>query len=208
MDPGRCIKQANQTVPLVWTVAQYMNHRSQPPIPAVVCRTGIRLLLGLIPYMVAAAPLPALENRGSIRSRPYLAVIGPSQLRFQEAAPTSNLSARLPAGAPPLLANKTPSSDEDETEETEAVETSHSSDLAPEIQSADHVSPTAVHQEKANPAYKRILPDESRPKVRAEDFLPFFEFPGTKSNPNDVSLTPTPPAPGQLPPSSATYRQQ
>ncbi|WP_415908155.1 hypothetical protein [Oleiharenicola sp. Vm1] len=57
-----------------------------------------------------------------------------------------------------------------------------------------------------------ILPDDTRPKVRAEDFLPFFQFPGSAPANGDVTVVAPVPnaAPGAapLPASSATYRQQ
>jgi hypothetical protein len=57
-----------------------------------------------------------------------------------------------------------------------------------------------------------ILPDDTRPKVRAEDFLPFFQFPGSASANGDVTVVaPVPssaPTAAPLPASSATYRQQ
>lgn len=56
-----------------------------------------------------------------------------------------------------------------------------------------------------------ILPDDTRPKVRAEDFLPFFQFPGNTPANGDVTVVaPVPNAPtaAPLPASSATYRQQ
>ena len=46
----------------------------------------------------------------------------------------------------------------------------------------------------AKPIPPAILPDDTRPRVRAEDFLPYFRIPGV-------------PVPAQLPPSSATYTQ-
>jgi hypothetical protein len=46
-----------------------------------------------------------------------------------------------------------------------------------------------------------ILPDETKQRVRPEDFLPFFQFPGGQSAPGAN-------APGTIPPSSATYKMQ
>ncbi len=57
-----------------------------------------------------------------------------------------------------------------------------------------------------------ILPDDTRPKVRAEDFLPFFQFPGSAAAGDVTVVVPTTPggvpAPATQPRSSATYRQQ
>lgn len=62
--------------------------------------------------------------------------------------------------------------------------------------------------DKTGKTFKPILPDDTRPKVRAEDFLPFFQPPGANPNPNDVTVAPPPAEPGTPTPSSATYRQQ
>ncbi len=57
-----------------------------------------------------------------------------------------------------------------------------------------------------------IIPDETRPRVQPEDFLPYFQFPGSTGAPGDVSViaplnaAPNPPHHGT--PSTATYRQQ
>lgn len=57
-----------------------------------------------------------------------------------------------------------------------------------------------------------IMPDDTRPKVHPEDFLPYFQFPVNAANPGNVTVvvpgTLTPPAAGTQPPSTATYRQQ
>jgi hypothetical protein len=55
------------------------------------------------------------------------------------------------------------------------------------------------------------LPDDTRPTIRPEDFLPYFQIPGSARHPADVTLlVPVPsaaPAPASLTPSSATYTQ-
>jgi hypothetical protein len=54
-----------------------------------------------------------------------------------------------------------------------------------------------------------ILPDDTRPSSRAEDFLPFFQFPaGDGVNVIVPASAAKPSAPGQLPVSSATYQQR
>jgi hypothetical protein len=50
----------------------------------------------------------------------------------------------------------------------------------------------------------KILPDTVRPRVQAEDFLPYFVVPDAVKS---TSTPPVPAEPGQLPPSSATYIQ-
>src|SRR5688572_4479261 len=56
----RLRREANQNDPLKWTEEQYMNFRAQPP--PVVCRAGLRLLLGLLPCLALAKPAPTSEN--------------------------------------------------------------------------------------------------------------------------------------------------
>jgi hypothetical protein len=57
-----------------------------------------------------------------------------------------------------------------------------------------------------------ILPDDTRPAVRPEDFLPFFQVPGAAKSAGEVNVImpanalTTPPA-APLPRSSATYTQ-
>ena len=209
---GRSNRTANQTDPLLWTVIQYMNLRAQPPRTAGVCLVGTHLLLGLLPCMTLAAPPLASEIHWPSHSRPYLAVLGASPLRIQEIPPPPDLTVHPPAGAPPQPAPL-------------AAKTSDVIPPSPEVAAtADGTTPAATPNQASPPPtestpapaadarpskpVKSILPDDTRPKVRAEDFLPFFQPPGANPNPNDVTVAPTPPAPGIQPPSSATYRQQ
>jgi hypothetical protein len=54
-----------------------------------------------------------------------------------------------------------------------------------------------------------IMPDDVAPKVRPEDFLPYFQFPGTEAPSNDVNASSQAgPAPKAIPGSSATYQEQ
>jgi hypothetical protein len=56
-----------------------------------------------------------------------------------------------------------------------------------------------------------MIPDDARPTIRAEDFLPYFQIPGSAQQPSDVTLlvpaARSAPAPAAIPPSSATYTQ-
>lgn len=185
-----------------------MNSSAQPPRTVGVCGVGLRLLLGLLPCMVVGTPPLTPEPRWPIRSRPYLAVLGPSPLRIQAEVPPPDLSAHPPAGAPPQVVPHTTAESPGElptpTELSSATATQPASEHPPIAEN----SPVPNAEEKPAKPAKSILPDDTRPKVRAEDFLPFFQPPGASPNPNDVTLTPTPPAPGVQTPSSATYRQQ
>jgi len=55
-----------------------------------------------------------------------------------------------------------------------------------------------------------LIPDDSSPRVRPEDFLPFFQNPGVRQGQagGSVPSVAAPPAPPTLAPSSATYREE
>lgn len=139
-------------------------------------------------------------------SAPYLLAVGPPPLRFQELAPPPDLSTRLPAAAPPSHSSKS---------------TTHA--LTPDMippASETTALPAAVatttelrdpSPSPGKPAPAAIIPDDTRPPVRPEDFLPFFQIPGTARGPAEVSaIVPVPgnlPSPAAIQPSSATYTQ-
>ncbi|MDP3072432.1 MAG: hypothetical protein Q8N18_19220 [Opitutaceae bacterium] len=81
-------------------------------------------------------------------------------------------------------------------------------DSAAKAESTEKAPPPPVLLER-NPA--QIIPDDLRPTIQAEDFIPFFQLPGSSRGRGDVNvLVPAPrsvPAPPPLPESSATYRQ-
>ncbi len=213
---GRYHWVANQTDPLTWTVSSHMNSRAQPPRLAGAFRATVRLLLGLLPCSIFAGPALNPETRRSLDSRPYLTVANNLSIRFQEELPPPDLSVRPPAGAPPQppsVAAKP--ADAAESHRDDKSGASAQPDLLAPQPAAEAQPPAAAAQspvpapaaapDKPAPA---ILPDDTKPQVHAEDFLPYFQFPGAHANPNDVTVAPTPPAPGIQPPSSATYRQQ
>lgn len=182
-----------------------MNSRAQPPRTAGVRGASLLLLLGLLPCMVGAGLAPPPDHRRPIRSRPYLAVLGSSSLRIQEASLPSDPNTHPPSGAPPQPATAGPPTTHAPPAEASTPAEAPSSVVTPPASE----SPTApTPEEKPTKPVRSILPDDTRPKVKAEDFLPFFQPPGADHNPNDVTVAPTAPAPGVQPPSSATYRQQ
>lgn len=201
---SRYTQRANQTDPITWTVASYMNFRAHPPRLAGARWATVRLVLGLLPAVATSAPSMAPEIAGPAASRPYLTVAGAAPLRFEEPSspPPPDHMLRPAASAPPQPAAPVAPPEPEPTKDSKSnpASTSTTPDAAP----PDTAQPTP--KEKIPPP--AILPDDTRPRVRAEDFLPFFQFPGSATNPNDVTLAPTPPAPGRQPPSSATYRQQ
>ena len=140
---------------------------------------------------------PEREPGTDANSRPYLKVAGSLPLRFSAAPrPLAILPAKaVPAATPPV-------------QPTAATPPEVIPGAVPPIANLDSKNPpddsTVASSIPAGskPALS-ILPDNTRASTRAEDFLPFFQFPS--SNGTNVA---TPPTPGQLPPSSATYQQR
>ena len=171
------------------------------------------LLPVLAPETMLAAPrqrvalgLP-VESPGTEPSA-YLPALGAPPLRFAEVAPPPDLVSRPAAAAPPQPALT-------RTEASVALANAAAAQSAA-ISGARQARPAEGKAEVSSPAPDKpeplsILPDEARPQVRPEDFLPFFQLPGSATHPNDVTLVvPVPraaPSPATLPPSSATYTQ-
>lgn len=150
-------------------------------------------------------------------SRPYLATFGAPALRFQEAALPPPPSIKPIASGPPVAASAT---------EVAAVSLANNQAAAstppmpiektPTVPTGPEETPMATDP-AVTPATRPpakalpILPDDTRTKVQAQDFLPLFRFPGGSGSVEDVTViapgVPVPPAPNSLPPSSATYRQ-
>lgn len=202
---SRCKNTANQTDPSPWTVvAQQMNQSAYPPRAASVHWAGVRLVLTLLPVVATSAPSVAPELSSDAMSRPYLSAIGSPALRFGEAIPPPDLTVRPPAGPPPQLSEEHSAVTPEVTKQDVTV-TAPPPGAAVEIGTPD---PSRSAPAKIPAA---ILPDDTRPKVRAEDFLPFFQFPGNTPANGDVTVVapvPTAPTAAPLPASSATYRQQ
>jgi hypothetical protein len=196
-----------------------MNHR-EPSHPSGRVSKALRCLSLLLLPATAPEGLHALPHRslpftGSARRgaepTPYLPITGAPPLRFQEASPPPDLVARPPAAAPPMPA-LTPTESSVALANAAAarsatVSTEPLPATTPGVESpASKDTPTAPAKTPAP-----ILRDDARPAIRPEDFLPYFQIPGSAQNPADVTLfVPAPknaPAPAPLPPSSATYRQ-
>ena len=135
------------------------------------------LLPGITPESTAArarqrelrTPLPL----------PYLVATGPPTLRFQALEVPPEPVLRPVANGPPV-----PGLTAEETvvavANTEAVQMPRNTGPPKSVSAAAPPS---------KPAPRAILPDDTRPAIRAEEFLPYFQVPGS------------------LPPSSATYTQ-
>jgi hypothetical protein len=191
-----------------------MNHREPPHLPAGVRKALHCLSLILVPALAHDSAYALPRSRPAPRSgasqhgaepTPYLPVIGAPPLRFQAlplppepvVRPMTNLSstpARATAESSVALANAA------------AANSTTSSSGEPNETSPPAAQSAAPASSGKTPA--PILPDDSRPPVRPEDFLPFYR----STRQEDVTvLVPgaiATPAPTPIPPSSATYIQK
>lgn len=194
-----------------------MNH-SEPPHLPVGARRALRCLsLLLLPALAPkaahslprsrSAPGPAVESPGP-ESVPYLPALGARPLRFQRATPPPDLVTHPAAGAPPVPALTLTESTVAQANAAAAQSTGGTA--RPEKPAAENApKPTPP---PAKPTPPSILPDDTRPIIRPEDFLPFFQIPGTAKTPGDVHVVVpassfSAPTAAPLPPSSATYTQ-
>ncbi len=165
----------------------------------------------LTPAGASALPRPNSANaHPSDMASPsgYLAVVGAPQLRFQTKTVVAEAVAKAP-DAPVAALSKSSSSPHNDfispkIPGTADNATEPSSVILPEKTVATTPAPAV----KSPPA---IIQDDLRPTARAEDFLPYFQMPGSARSSGDVTLlTPglrSAPAPAAIPPSSATYTQ-
>ena len=133
-------------------------------------------------------------------SRPYLQYVGPPALRFEDAPPPPDLPDHPVAGT-----TSPPGHISDSAKVKPNAEAPAMVAAVPAPAGASGSEPTSQHPSESAEASASqatsILPDDSKQRVRPEDFLPFFQFPGG-------STAPVANAPGTIPPSSATYKQQ
>lgn len=202
--------------PFTWTVSYEMNHRDSTQ-PLAAARTALRTLsLLLLPTLAphSADALPRSHSPAAAKSpAPYLPVIGAPHLRFLEAAPPPDLVARPPAAAPPQPA-LTPAENTVAADNATAARSVTTPETPAETTPpTDPIDPPAAapSAESSGNSAPPILPDDARPQVRPEDFLPYFQIPGSAQKAGDVTLlVPAPfsaPTGAPLPPSSATYTQ-
>lgn len=194
-----------------------MNHREPPLSPADTLGKRLGLLLGLL--LAWASTQGQAQTRSfsislilqQTEATPYLLATGAPPLRFQEAslplhpAPSAPAPATAPAPTPTPDAT-TPAPSEETAPDTVVITDPAAPGTATPVPPANPETSTAPAKTPAP-----ILPDDARPPIRAEDFLPYFQIPGSAKTPADVTvLVPVPkapPAPAALPPSSATYTQ-
>jgi hypothetical protein len=198
-----------------------MNHREPPHLPVGVRRMlrclSLLLLPALAPEAAPAwprqrqAPRPGDSGSGS-ESLPYLTTMGAPQLRFQKALPPPDLSGRPGAAAPPVPSLSP-------IESTVALANLAAARFTSISARTDDVAPVTElpSETKAVPAPVKAVPppiliDDTRPAVKPEDFLPFFQIPGTAPRAGETTVIvpatlPVAPTAAPLPPSSATYTQ-
>ena len=133
--------------------------------------------------------------------------MGSPALRFHEVLTTPPLMMKPIASGPPVAASAP------EVAEVNLANNQAAASTPPiTMESAQPAEPkSSKPEEPATPGVKPkpILPDDTRRRLQSQDFLPLFRFPGSGGPSEDViPAVPTPPAPGTLPPSSATYQQQ
>ena len=206
----------NPDIPDQWTVFHQMNHREPPHPSAAMRRALLRLSLllstaGTLPSAHAMPRLPVITFSDRVaEATPYLRFNGAPPLRFAQ-APAPAKAQGVPS---PTAATSAPAATETSATTADANPAPAAGTTSAALTEALTEGAAASAKNPDTPARKSpapILQDEMRPTVRAEDFLPFFQIPASARKPGDVTLIvpgiPTPPAPGTLQPSSATYTQ-
>lgn len=145
-------------------------------------------------------------------SRPYVASMGSPALRFMEAIPTAPVLTKPIASGPPVAASAPEVAEVNLANNQAAASTPPMPvDVAQVPPAMATETPAQKPDQPASPGPKPqpIIPDDTRRKLQSQDFLPLFRFPGATASAEDVTPSvPAPPAPGTLPPSSATYQQR
>ena len=191
-----------------------MNQKKPPQLAVDTCRALQFAALLLLP---AYAPTHSKANgpRGLSESTPYLVALGAAPLRFQEEAPLPNFSKRLPAEASPSPSDAVSGSDQSLVGSNSTTTTPDRPDVILPAQPPASERNGGTAPFPANnppPPPPAIIPDDTRPAVRPEDFLPFFQYPGFGPRSSGVRvILPVPmnaPSATTPPPvSSATYNQ-
>jgi len=169
-----------------------------------------RAWLGLTLLLPAVATEVAPTTGASL---PYLRYIGPPPLRFQVARPPPEITVRPLAAAGPPKSSEKASSTLNPSAPLPSKATAGSASLAGSAVSVGKSTGTVTVAGKSLDRPVKpvgpdpLLPDDAGPKVRPEDFLPFFQFPGARNAEPKTAAAPAPPSPGVQPPSSATYQQ-
>ncbi len=203
-----------------------MNQREPTPAPSLGAGPALPWLLLLLFPLLAVAKAWCGSHAYSVAVlplKPYLTVLGAPPLRFEEPLPPPDLTTHPPASAPPLPLSEQRDAlhHQQHDEASDVVSTlppaTAENNVAQVVVSSVYVPGTVLtpgtESAAVQPPVVRvpppILPDDTLPPVRAEDFLPYFQIPA--AHPGDPSvIVPVPrtaPTAAPLPPSSATYTQ-
>ena len=190
-----------------------MNHRQTPRATVAMYRAFHGLILLALPAMVSARTYNGHHHRHGSLACPfevpppsYLPAVGAPPLRFQ-----AELIVAIAKVATPSPETTVSGS----TERQDLADVSPSNSAKADSSEENFAEPQPGSAPNRGAAKVRlpapILPDDSRPSVRPEDFLPYFQFPGSGSNAGGVTvIVPVPPSlptPASQVPSSATYIQ-
>jgi len=187
-------------------------------VPRVVCGLALAWILTAMPPGASAlnTPLRPAANSPVVKSnivykskasngpQTYLAMLGPSPLRFADGERPLPPEPALPAAIIPKKPGLPP-----ESAPKNSLATNNTASN-PTTASSENID-TSTTPEGNTPKPVSILPDDTRQEIRAEDVLPFFQFPGAPdSGAVAVPFTTTQPrSPSQTAPaSSATYNLQ
>jgi len=187
----------------------------------LVCSSVLILVLTTLPLNVSALNSPqrpavlspakstAAFNPGSGHYRgphTYLAMVGPAPLRFAEGQPLLPPEPVLPASPKskePAIAATTTSTPSTQTLAATTDLVAKPTATTPEETELTGIPPPSTLKPVS------ILPDDTKREIRAEDVLPFFQFPGAPdSGAIAVPFSTSQPRGATAPPSSATYKQQ
>jgi hypothetical protein len=187
-----------------------MNHREPPHPTAGVRRARLCLALLLPAVLAPAGAHAALRPKAALKAdqNAYLPAIAAPALRFQAPALPREQVARITFTKPAPKPESAPAL-------PKADATARAAPAAPATEAKDAGEKTATRPAVTASARPpaQIIPDDTRGAVQAEDFIPFFQLPGSARSPGGLNVIvplPTPaavPTPGALPPSSATFRQ-
>jgi hypothetical protein len=155
---------------------------------AMTCRAGTRYLVEFGEKGVQVQPAQASE--------PYLCTIGAPPLRFRETIRLPEPEDTKPVATRPTDSSKASKANPPGPQATASAP----APKAPEAVVTEAHSGNPAGSDAGQPS---IIPDEMRPRVRTEEFLPFFQLPG----PGGAAVPPAQP-PASPPRSSATYEQK
>lgn len=176
-------------------------------VPVLLCRMILPLLPLAVVHGASMASLPPVSA-----SQPYLTADASNvRLRFRAEVKVAALVRKTTVSGPPVAAAPSVEVAAVALANNQAAASTPTPPivLPPMKEEPSHPAETSVKEtlpkaEKALP----ILPDDTPRKVQSQDFLPLFRFPGNTHEDVVFPSVATPPVPGTLPPSSATYHQQ